>query len=234
MMPKTAIPYFNIGFSLVYCLSQHSSASRAGLSALESGCEGTSPADTGATRSRQAPPAPSCPGKPDRSRPAVRHRLDAAPRAVEPHPRGSRSQNARRLCRSGTSAWRRAADRQMNFITLVQALVDEGVDFVIIGGWCAILHVSSYLTNDLDFCYSRVPGNLKRLAAALAPYHPRLRDLPADLPFVWDEVTLRHGTIFTLSTHLGVVDLMAEVAGVGDFEATKAHSKIGRASCRER
>jgi hypothetical protein len=112
----------------------------------------------------------------------------------------------------------------MNFITLVQALVDEGVDFVIIGGWCAILHGSSYLTNDLDICYSRMHGNLKRLAAVLAPYHPKLRDLPAGLPFVWDEVTLRNGTIFTLSTDLGVVDLMAEVAGIGGFEETKAHS----------
>ena len=112
----------------------------------------------------------------------------------------------------------------MNFITLVQALVDEGVDFVIIGGWCAILHGSSYLTNDLDICYSRMQGNLTRLAAVLAPYHPKLRDLPAGFPFVWGEATLRNGTTFTLSTDLGIVDLMAEVAGVGDFEATKAHS----------
>jgi hypothetical protein len=112
----------------------------------------------------------------------------------------------------------------MNFIALVQALVDSGVDFVIIGGWCAILHGSSYLTNDLDICYSRVPGNLKRLAAALAPCHPKLRDLPSGLPFVWDEVTLRNGSLFTLSTDLGILDLMAEVAGVGGFEEAKTHS----------
>ena len=28
----------------------------------------------------------------------------------------------------------------MNFIAAVQALADEGIDFVIIGGWSAILH----------------------------------------------------------------------------------------------
>jgi hypothetical protein len=31
----------------------------------------------------------------------------------------------------------------MNFVTAVQTLVDAGVDFVIIGGWSAILHGSS-------------------------------------------------------------------------------------------
>ena len=40
----------------------------------------------------------------------------------------------------------------MKFIAMVQALVDSGVDFVIIGGWSAILHGSSSVTNDLDVC----------------------------------------------------------------------------------
>lgn len=114
----------------------------------------------------------------------------------------------------------------MNFITAVQTLVDEGVDFVIIGGWSAILHGSVYLTNDLDLCFSRRPDNLKRLASALAPFHPRLRDLPATLPFIWDETTLQHGTVFTLSTELGDIDLMAEVAGLGGFDEVKSRSVL--------
>jgi len=79
--------------------------------------------------------------------------------------------------------------------------------------WSAILQGSSYITNDLDVFFSRRPENLKRLTAALAPYHPRLRDSPPGLPFVWDETTLRNGTIFTLVTDLGLIDLLAEVAG---------------------
>ena len=71
----------------------------------------------------------------------------------------------------------------MNFIKAVQALTDSGVEFVIIGGWSAVLHGSSYVTNDLDICYSS--ENIKRLAEVLAPLHPRLRDLPLNLPFVW-------------------------------------------------
>ena len=112
----------------------------------------------------------------------------------------------------------------MSYAALIQKLVDADVEFVVIGGWSAILHGSSYMTRDLDICYSRRSDNLKRLAAALAPFHPRLRDLPPGLPFVWDDVTLRNGTVFTLATDIGGVDLLAEVAGVGDFEQAKANS----------
>lgn len=112
----------------------------------------------------------------------------------------------------------------MKFIAMVQTLVDSGVDFVIIGGWSAILHGSSYVTNDLDICYSRRHDNLQRLAGTLAPFHPRLRDVPKELPFVWDEATLRNGAMFTLSTDLGPLDLLAEVAGLGGYEEVKAHS----------
>lgn len=102
--------------------------------------------------------------------------------------------------------------------TVVRALVDAGVEFVIIGGWSAILHGSRLMTDDLDICFSRERGNLRRLADALAPYHPRLRGLPSTLPFVWDDRTLRPGTILTLGTDLGDVDLLAEVSGLGTFD----------------
>lgn len=105
----------------------------------------------------------------------------------------------------------------MNFVQAVQILSDAGVEFAIIGGWSAIMHGSAYLTNDLDLCYSRVPANLERLARALAPYHPRPAGFPAELPFVWDEQTLHGGTVFTLDTDLGRIDLLAEVAGLGDW-----------------
>jgi hypothetical protein len=121
----------------------------------------------------------------------------------------------------------------MNFIAAVQALVDEGVDFVIIGGWSAILHGSSSVTNDLDICYARSPDNLKRVVAALTSFHPRLRDLPQNLPFVWDPATLRNAAILTLSTDLGAIDLLADVSGLGGFEEVKANSLLLQAFDRE-
>jgi hypothetical protein len=121
----------------------------------------------------------------------------------------------------------------MNFIRAVQTLVDAGVEFVIIGGWSAVLHGSSYVTNDLDICFSKSNQNLKALATVLAPFHPRLRGLPAELPFVWDETTLRNGNLFTLSTDLGVIDLLSEVSGVGGYEDALAQSILVKAFDRE-
>jgi hypothetical protein len=90
----------------------------------------------------------------------------------------------------------------------------------------ATWHGSARVTIDLDICYSRVPANLKRLVAALAPYHPRPQGFPPELPFIWDEATLRNATILTLQTDLGEIDLLAEVAGIGAWEEVKAHSIV--------
>jgi predicted nucleotidyltransferase len=58
-----------------------------------------------------------------------------------------------------------------NVEKLLRALYDQEVEFIIIGGASAVLHGSAYVTADLDICYSREKENLKRLAAALAPFN---------------------------------------------------------------
>ncbi|MCZ2149665.1 MAG: hypothetical protein LC126_18045 [Bryobacterales bacterium] len=112
----------------------------------------------------------------------------------------------------------------MNFELAIQRLCDADVKFVVIGGWAAIFHGSAHVTNDLDICYSRDRENLGRLAKALAPYHPRPREFPDDLPFVWDAATLANGTVFRLTTDLGIIDLLAEVSGVGTYAEACAAS----------
>jgi hypothetical protein len=104
-----------------------------------------------------------------------------------------------------------------NFRILVEALANGRVEFVLIGGLALVLRGSSRVTEDFDLCYSRERGNLERLASALAPFRPRLRGAPEDLPFLWDPQTLRSGLNFTLTTTIGDVDLLGEVAGVGGF-----------------
>ncbi len=91
------------------------------------------------------------------------------------------------------------------------------VEFIIVGGVAMNLHGSAHVTFDLDICYNRRRTNLQRIVAALALYHPRLRGLPEALPSVWDEQTLHSGTNFTLTTDLGDIDLLGEVAGVGSY-----------------
>lgn len=63
----------------------------------------------------------------------------------------------------------------------------RGRRFVVIGGLVATFHGSTQMTYVLDICYSRASDNLRRLASALAPFHPKLRGLPATANgYRWD------------------------------------------------
>jgi hypothetical protein len=110
----------------------------------------------------------------------------------------------------------------MQFARSIHALCDAEVEFVVIGGLSANLHGSASLTFDLDIAYSRSTANLKRIVAALAPFHPRPRGFPDVLPFVWHETTPGNSTVLTLLTELGEIDLLAEVEGLGSWEQVKA------------
>ena len=89
---------------------------------------------------------------------------------------------------------------------------------VIIGGVASTIYGCTILTNDLDVCYARDAENLERLAQALQSVQAKLRNAPADLPFLLDADTLRHGLNFTFATDIGSLDLLGEVRGVGFYE----------------
>ena len=108
----------------------------------------------------------------------------------------------------------------------IQVLCDAAVDFVVIGGVAANLHGSASVTFDLDISYARDYPNLRRLAKALLPFHPRPRGFPEGLPFVWDERMLANTTVLTLQTDLGELDLLAEVAGLGGYAEIKARAIV--------
>jgi hypothetical protein len=103
------------------------------------------------------------------------------------------------------------------FAAMVKLLADAHVNFVVIGGYAAMLHGSAFLTQDLDICYERSTENLQRLATALTPVHPRLRGAPEGVPFSLDVRTLTQAMNFTLQTDLIDLDLLGEISGVGQF-----------------
>jgi len=111
-----------------------------------------------------------------------------------------------------------------DFERALATLDRAAVEFIVIGGVAAALHGSAFTTLDLDVVYSRSPENIRRLAAALQGHRPYLRGAPAGLPFVWDERTIRNGLNFTLTTELGDLDLLGEVAGGGTYEDLLSHS----------
>lgn len=108
----------------------------------------------------------------------------------------------------------------------VQGLSANQVEFVIIGGIAISFRSSGYITRDFDICYLRTSANLKRLATALAPFKPRFRDFPENLPFIWDNRILQNGTNFTLKTNIGDIDLLGEVSGLGNYAEVEKVSTV--------
>jgi hypothetical protein len=105
-----------------------------------------------------------------------------------------------------------------DFPRLLEVLSRGGVKFIIVGGFAGTLHGSSVPTRDLDIVYSRDSGNVRRLVEALAAHAPYLRGAPPGLPFLWDPATVEKGLNFTLTSKLGAIDLLGEIAGGGDYE----------------
>jgi hypothetical protein len=98
------------------------------------------------------------------------------------------------------------------------ALTTAGVEFIVVGGVSALLQGVPIVTQDLDVCYRRSPENVRRLAAALRPFHPRLRELPEGVPNVVDERTFQMGANFTLDLEGEDLDLLAEMSGIGGYD----------------
>jgi hypothetical protein len=109
---------------------------------------------------------------------------------------------------------------------IVGVLADAGVELIVIGGLAAQAHGSARLTQDVDIVYRRTPDNIARLCGALAAHQPYLRGAPAGLPFHFDPDTVERGLNFTLTTDIGDVDLLGDMAGGGTFEEIEPHSVV--------
>jgi len=113
-----------------------------------------------------------------------------------------------------------------DFARLLRILGKGGIECILVGGVAATAHGASRLTQDVDVVYSRSPENLKRLVSALAEYEPYLRDAPPGLPFRWDLATIERGLNFTLTTTVGALDLLGEIAGGGSYEELLPHTLV--------
>jgi predicted nucleotidyltransferase len=115
---------------------------------------------------------------------------------------------------------------------LVRALVDGGVDFVIVGGVAVVLQAMPRFTKDLDICYSSSQDNLDALGSVLVGLKARLRGIPEALPFVPDGHTLRQTQILCLTTPAGDIDLLVNPHGAPDYETLRERSSAMELSGR--
>jgi len=65
-----------------------------------------------------------------------------------------------------------------DFLEILQKLSEYKVDFIVVGGVCAVLHGAPLATFDLDVVHSRSADNLGRLLAALHALEACYRDRP--------------------------------------------------------
>ena len=115
---------------------------------------------------------------------------------------------------------------QPEFHDILKTLEAGGVCYILIGGLAMVLLGSDYVTKDVDIVYARDADNLAALVATLHPKHPRLRGVPADLPFIFDVRTFQNLLNMTLLTDMGDLDLLGEAPGADTFEALWERSII--------
>ena len=107
---------------------------------------------------------------------------------------------------------------------LVERLIVSRVEFVLVGGFAAVAHGVSLVTQDVDVCCRFTPQNLRAIEAAVTDLHPVHRMTPQKLPFVLtDDLCASLKNIY-LNTDLGPLDCLSSVLGVGDFDEVKGRS----------
>jgi hypothetical protein len=115
---------------------------------------------------------------------------------------------------------------------LLQRLLEHRVRFVVIGGFAAVAHGVSLLTQDVDICCPFTVSNLLRLQEALAAIHPVHRMTPMALPLQLDRRSAKNFKSLYLKTDLGELDCLSAVAGLGGYPEVKRASRRVRLGSR--
>jgi len=119
--------------------------------------------------------------------------------------------------------------------SLIERLASHQVEFVVVGGFAAVAHGSTLLTEDIDVCLAFTPDNLSRLLDALEGLHPVHRMTPQRMPLERSAADSGWQNLY-LDTDLGQLDCLGRIDGVGDFaSALEESEKIeleGGKACR--
>ncbi len=108
---------------------------------------------------------------------------------------------------------------------ILQRLVEAKVEFVVIGGYAAVIHGSAYITNDVDVCTVLSPENVERIRAALGDLKPVHRQTHRRLSFLEHPAPGQTLQNLYLETDHGIIDVLSTVLGVGDFHRLKERAE---------
>lgn len=104
-----------------------------------------------------------------------------------------------------------------DFLEALRILRKHDVEFIVIGGVCAVLHGAPVSTFDLDIVHSRTPVNVDNLIKALSDLKAFYREQP-DLRIAPDPKRLDSPGHHFLTTRAGPVDLLGQVKDGRGFE----------------
>lgn len=102
---------------------------------------------------------------------------------------------------------------------LFEVLVDENVDFVLVGGYAAVLRGATRPTKDVDVTPSTATDNLTRLTSALKRLNARIRTdaVPEGLPFSTSAEAMRGLLMLNLKTDYGDLDITFQPSGTDGY-----------------
>lgn len=104
-----------------------------------------------------------------------------------------------------------------NLQALLKLLIHSPIDFILIGGFAAVLHGCNQTTRNIDICVGLSPEQLQLLRDLLKPIHPQHRTVSPKTSFLDTTQDLSQKQDFHLVTDLGVLDIVSQVKGVGDY-----------------
>jgi hypothetical protein len=103
--------------------------------------------------------------------------------------------------------------------SLLGRLIERQLPFVIVGGYAAMAHGVTLVTQDIDVCIEFTPDKLFQLRDAVADLHPVHRMTPQRLPLVIDNSNVGALKNLYLDTDWGSLDCLSEVKGIGKYDA---------------
>jgi hypothetical protein len=119
--------------------------------------------------------------------------------------------------------------------SLLNRLIESSLEYVVVGGFAALAHGVTLLTQDIDICMPFSRENLLRLQDALNGLHPVHRITPQRLPFELTDRNIADFKNIYLDTDYGTLDCLGEIKGLGDYAAVLPLSEqlaIGGKTCR--
>ena len=113
-----------------------------------------------------------------------------------------------------------------DFTNILERLAKANIDFVLVGGFAAVVHGCNYVTQDIDICFDFSVSNLMTLQKTLSDLKPVHRMTPKRQKLKLTEKTCVDFKNLYLDTKIGQLDCLSLIEGIGNFEEVKKASRL--------